>query len=227
MESSLLERSEDIQALQTAGARRRAEGGIKVTTSLVNSVICNFWDRAGLFYKALSESWGCACRYHHRARRILQHRTTADQEIQLHLFHDGQEAIAGNLPSAWQHCRLRIRGQGIEEEICIEPGDIGPPARAIALAQAPVSHHRVVMPMRSAMRGGKASGHSEPKSIQSMTSTRGPKIAITLLPPEPQATRRLDHGDQKQIPNLCSSLASINALVAQCVGYLEGQETRY
>lgn len=73
-----------------------------MTTSLVNSVICNFWDRAGLFYKALSESWGCACRYHHRARLILQHRTTADQEFQLHLFHDGQGAIAGNLPSAWR-----------------------------------------------------------------------------------------------------------------------------
>jgi len=60
-----------------------------------------------------------------------------------------------------------------------------------------------------------------------MTPPRGPKIAITLMPPEPQAIRRREHGDQKQIPNLCSSLASINALAAQCAGYLEGQQTRY
>lgn len=69
----------------------------------LTTAMSKFWNHAEKLYRALAVAWSCSCRDHHRARLMLQHRTSTNRDFRLHLEGGVQEATMWPLCSVLFH----------------------------------------------------------------------------------------------------------------------------
>jgi len=127
--------------------RRSRDEAFKKGT-LSTKTLIGFWQQADLFYKALSESWGCSCRDSHGARLALRHRTTTEKEFQLFLF-NGPSGTSRDSSQKWHHCRLRIKAEASAKTRAVELEKAMPP-KTSSTHSSP--QHRASKPLKSALR---------------------------------------------------------------------------
>ena len=154
----LLQNSDNISSAQKA---RMARGRASLSPAAMNE----FWRHADGLYKALSESWDCTCKRHHRARLVLQHRASSEKEFKLLLFH-GSPTPDPTTNTKWDHHCLKIVEKTRSLDMTLDSKASIPSPPRLSTCHSP--QHRMNTPLRSALRARPRDRQGEPSNPRYM-----------------------------------------------------------